>query len=212
MGNDIKRFFMFANRYEHRYGELNNFLYNHPDYNDNSVFILFNKMLPLSFDAVYNFTRKWIYFRCLFSQETRKLTYQNLDLLNDISFEKFYSLPECFSPQHQAKEYCEIFCKLIHEKKIDIGKLSHSTSDHKDHQTLTDRINRGNKPYHKSKNLSSGLWAYIYLKYKYPNAKFTLIGFNSDISPNNHAADIERKYFLADILFLKNRIETFNSF
>ena len=207
---EVKRFFMFANRYKRRYGDLDNFLYNHPDYNDSSVFILFNRMLPVSFDSVKNFKRKWIYFRCLFGKD-KVLTYMDLDLLKTIDFERFYSIPECSCDNHKDKEYCKVFFELIHQKDIDISKLFHSEIDNnEEHKLLFEQVNSAHKPWDRTRNLSSGLWTYVYLKTIFPKSKFTLIGFNADISPKNHEAIVEKEYLLQQVK--QHDIELFCSF
>ena len=202
--NDIdkpKRFFIFANRYQHRYGDLDDFLYSHPDYNEQSVFVLFNLGLPLQwFKSVREFERKWIWFRAL-SKGYGDYTYRDLQLVNKFNFERFYHY-------HDHTEHCHTFYDLIKVAQLDISKLHHCSKEYKEHHSFYNSLNNGMKQYRTSKKPSTGLWVYIYLKNKYPNAKFTLIGFNADISPRSHSAKIERQYLLTEIMFNKN-LETF---
>ena len=198
--NDIdkpKRFFIFANRYQNRYGDLDKFLYSHPDYNEQSVFVLFNLGLPLqSFESVRQFQRKWIWFRALNNGNSNYI-YRDLQLLHKFNFERFYHY-------NDDTEHCHIFYDLIEQKQLDISKLHHCGKAYNEHILLLHRLSSQTKIYRPSKKPSTGLWVYIYLKNKYPNAKFTLIGFNADISPRSHSARLERQYLLTENMFNKD--------
>ena len=198
-----KRFFIFANRYQYRYGDLDDFLYSHPDYNEQSIFVLFNLGLPLQwFESVSSFKRKWICFRLLNKGGHRGgYTYRNLELLNDFNFERFYYL-------HDSLTFCDVFFRLLEEYNIDISNLRHFGSMSKEHHLLNDKLKQLKKPYCTPQKISTGLWTYIYLKDRYPDSQFTLIGFNADISPQSHSPNTEQQYLLREMYFNKN-LETF---
>jgi len=198
-----KRFFIFANRYQHRYGDLDNFLYSHPDYNEQSVFVLFNLGLPLKwFESVSSFKRKWICFRCLNKGgHQSEHTYRNLELLNDFNFERFYHLRD-------GHAFCDIFFRLLEEYNIDISNLHHFGDMSKEHYLLKTKLKDLVKPFYTPPKISTGLWTYIYLKDRYPDSQFTLIGFNADISPQSHSPNTEQQYLLREMYFNKN-LETF---
>lgn len=211
--NKIYRFFIFANRRKSEYGDLDTFLSSHPDICKNCIFILFNKALPLSFQSVNKFVRKWIFFRCLSDPSIPKqLLFDDFNILNRYSFEKFFLLPEFLLQENIHKSFGKAFIENLHAKNIDISLLSHTNIwRNKEHDLLYHRINYGIKPYHKHKDLSSGLWAYIYLKNQYPLSKFTLIGFNSNINELTHSPDIEKKYLIQEHYFSKE-LEFFQCF
>lgn len=211
--NNISRFFIFANREISIYGnDLDKFLYNHPDYRKNSVVILFNNAVPLEFSSVANFTRKWIFFRCLSEGQSKNIFFRDVNLLQKHTFEKFFVLPDILLKEKNEKVFVKVFLENLYKNNIDISLLSHTnTWKNNEHSMLLDRINYGIKHYHRKKDLSSGLWTYIYLKEKYQNAKFTLIGFNCDINPETHSPEMEKKYIMQE-QFFNNELELFKCF
>ena len=53
--------------------------------------------------------------------------------------------------------------------------------------------------YAQKKTPSTGFWIYLYLRGLYPKAKFTLVGYSSDISPDYHDPSFEKAYILSHI-------------
>lgn len=201
----INRFFIFANRRKEIYGDLDTFLFQHPDYHsNNSVFILMNTAQPLAFKAVSEFDRKWIFFRVLADttiSKFRKLTFRDITLLTRYHFEYYCSLPDDGNPN-------DIFKDQIQQLKIPCGQpYIHSVAFNSDHHDLVHRLKWNVKPWAKQKTLSSGLWVYLHLKEYYPTAHFTFIGFDANLSPKFHNPDIEAKYLLE--LFKSDNIESY---
>lgn len=203
--NLIKRFFLFANRTPDKYGDLDNFLINHPDYHSDSVFILLNTAEPMLFKSVLDFPRKWIFFRVLVNtvvKKNRTILFRNLNLLPTHNFEYFSSLPDTGEPY-------EIFLKQIKDLNIDIKNLyPNSLVFNDEHQALVHKLKYNVKPWAKQKTLSSGLWLYIHLKHQFSTSKFTFVGFNGNISPQFHNPPIETEYLRN--LFVSGHVETYN--
>jgi len=199
-----QRFFIFANRLKNKYGDLDNFLLHHPDYN-NAVYILLNTAEPLSFSSVIEFPKKWIFFRVLSDTSNirkRTLIFRDLTLLQKYDFEQFGALPD------QDEPY-QVFLDRIKELNIDNTRLyPYRLSFNQEHFHLVHKLNFNVKPWAKQKTLSSGLWLYIHLKERYPLSSFTFVGFNGNIGSQFHNPSAEQQYLKE--LFMSKNVETHN--
>lgn len=202
---NIEHFFIFANRLKDKYGDLDNFLYNHKDYNSNSVFVLLNKAEPLVFDSVASFNRKWIFFRVLSNTTVSKyriMTFRDPSLLTQYNFEYYGCLPDSGEPY-------KIFRNTISSLNVSPNNLYPYSLEYNDtHHYYVHRLKKNVPPWAKQKTLSSGLWLYVHLKQMFSNAKFTFIGFNAHISPKFHNADVEKELLLE--IFQTDNVEQYN--
>lgn len=225
--NDIKRFFIFANNRQTDYKDLDNFLYNHPDYNtDQSVCIFFNEATRWSLkqESAIQAKRKWLIVRPAFHKDPNKSPeYIGLNDVNTIDFERFYICPELITPNHNRTNLLPLLYKHFDENNIDITKWRHFKYACNAEQTeFKDKLNEHIAPAWrehpkcfeatglKRRTPTTGLWFYMYLKNEHPDIKLTLLYFTSNTS-SSHGDDEERAYFLNEIKTNKN-IELFNSF
>ncbi len=235
MANNIKRFFLFANNRESDYQHLDEFLYNHPDYNDESVAVFFNdaENFSLKFKSALNFNRKWLIvrprtYRFLLPEE--EITFKDhkdqefvgLDSLHNIDFERFYICPEPITKHfYQSKLLQELFEEYT-AKNIDVSKWRHFKYYANKEQTIfKDKLNEHIHPAWREnpmceemtgnvrRHLTSGLWFYMYAKQEYANSKITMLYFSNKCS-KTHSEKDEREYFLKELK--DNNLEAFNSF
>lgn len=226
MVDNIKRFFIFANNRQSDYKDLDEFLYNHPDYNDESVAVFFNdaEYWSLKFKSVLNFDRKWLIVRPrnFRKEEHRPHEFVGLDSLNNIDFERFYICPEPMTEEWCFSNMVKELCKDYQTKNIDMSKWRHFKYYMNTEQTIfKDKLNEHISPAWRDhplceeatgyarQQLTSGLWFYMYAKKEYPNTKLTMLYFSNQCG-TNHSKDDERKYFLKELK--DNNLEAFNSF
>ena len=223
MVNNIKRFFIFANNRQSDYKDLDEFLYNHPDYNDESVAVFFNdaENLSLKIKSALNFNRKWLIVRTRnYKDDTKE--FAGLDSLNNIDFERFYIFPEPILQQFNKGYMLQQLFKDYTEKNIDISKWRHFKYYLNEEQTIfKDKLNEDIHPAWREhpqceqmtgnirRHLTSGLWFYMYAKQEYPNSKLTMLYFSNKCS-NTHSGKDESAYFLKELK--DNNLEAFNSF
>ena len=223
MVNNIKRFFIFANNRQSDYKDLDEFLYNHPDYNDESVAVFFNdaENLSLKIKSALNFNRKWLIVRTRnYKDDTKE--FAGLDSLNNIDFERFYIFPEPILQQFNKGYMLQQLFKDYTEKNIDISKWRHFKYYLNEEQTIfKDKLNEDIHPAWREhpqceqmtgnirRHLTSGLWFYMYAKQEYPNSKLTMLYFSNECS-NTHSGKDESAYFLKELK--DNNLEAFNSF
>ena len=221
--NNIKRFFIFANNRQSDYKDLDEFLYNHPDYNDESVAVFFNdaENLSLKIKSALNFNRKWLIVRTRNNKDDTK-EFAGLDSLNNIDFERFYIFPEPILQQFNKGYMLQQLFKDYTEKNIDISKWRHFKYYLNEEQTIfKDKLNEDIHPAWREhpqceqmtgnirRHLTSGLWFYMYAKQEYPNSKLTMLYFSNKCS-KTHSGKDERTYFLKELK--DNNLEAFNSF
>lgn len=188
-----KHFFLFANR---KNSKFDTFLEENEDFNNSekSVCIFFNTaQAVIQSDYISNHKHKWIFFRCLAKNDKYGTFFRDLNVLKDFSFDKFFFLPDIIDPKYRQKN---LFIPTIDElisKNIDLKNLTHLTLFEPEELKIVKKM------YAQKKTPSTGFWIYLYLRGLNPKAKFTLVGYSSDISTDYHDPSFEKAYILSHI-------------
>ena len=209
--NNNLRFFIFANRLLEKYRGLDEFLTTHPDYNK-SVIILFNRAKPLEFQSVANHPRKWIFYRRLVNVKhsskviikIKDFVYQGIEHLLKYNFELVTPVPNDNKSNQNFYKFLQNNLERLPAQKI------FSLQSHCDLNPYYDRLNKNKKPWERRQSASTGLIIFLQLQEMFPNAKFTLIGFNSKLSANAHNPS-EEKLIWQDLLKQDN-LEAYECF
>lgn len=196
---NVKHFFLFANS-DHS-ENIQQFLMQSQEFHSiYSTSILFNAGLPLDYyPAVANHGCKWIFFRMMGNTQNYSNIFRDLSLLKKYQFDKFFFIPDFLDPSTRAanryrKPFYYPTMDYLVSNNIDTSHLSHIGLFDPDILAKTKQL------YTTNKTLSSGLWIYLYLKGKYPNSTFTLLGYSSDLNEQYHDSSFEKAFLLSQIL------------
>ena len=157
------------------------------DLDNYNVIVLFNHMIPMKFDRVRNYSKKYLIARLNIELDDYSLPYAGTDKLTDYknSFSKIFFHPCEDSIGEKYKE--------IHKKYLRNVGINNSVIECMESQTfgLKDKLK-----YPRFKNMSTGLIVYNYIRsIKNTYDKICLVGFTSQICVSYHSASWEAKFF-----------------
>jgi hypothetical protein len=204
--NHPKHFYLFANRKD--CSNIDKVLKNCSDYaSENSISIFFNTAEPLKFSKIARESKhKWIFFRLLAMDKKYGYFFRDLDLLKNYCFDRYFFIPDLLDPKYKKKNFLVPTIDYLLANNIDITKLNHfSLFDSKEFITVKKCYPNNNE----NVTMSSGLWIYLYLKYKYPGSIFTLLDYTFNISTKYHSPEFEKGFFMSEIV--ANRCELIDS-
>jgi len=195
--NDMKHFYLFANRKDNT--RLDKLLDNCDDYaSENSISVFFNTAEPLKCSKIVNESKhKWIFFRILAMDKKYGHFFRDLDLLKSYYFDKYFFIPDLLDPKYRKKNFVVPTIEYLVSNNIDTSNLNHfSLFDSNEFIQI--------KKFYSSSNvnitMSSGLWVYLYLKYKYPKSIFTLVDYTFNINSTYHSPEFEKGFFISEIM------------
>lgn len=204
--NNQIHFYLFANRKDNT--NLDKVLSGCDDYaSENSISVFFNTAEPLKCSKIASESKhKWIFFRLLAMDKKYGHFFRDLDLLKSYHFDKFFFIPDLLDPKYRKKNFLVPTIDYLVSNNIDISNLNHFSLFDSDEFIQIKKFYSNDNT---NVTMSSGLWIYIYLKYKYPGSIFTLIDYTFNISPTYHSPEFERGFFISEII--SNRCSLINS-